>query len=154
MMVITAKVKKRNILILLAALIAILAVILFPARRSQDTLNKASEQKITTNEDRVAFLKDCGWDVEPTPAETQEVVIPAQENDVFTRYNELQKSQGYDLQPLAGKTVKRYVYEIKNHPDAAGTYRATLLIHRDRIVGGDVASTEQGGKMYGLQSPA
>lgn len=154
MMVLTAKVKKRNILIFLAAVAAILAVLFLPGKKQQETSGAEVVEKVVTNEDRVAFLKNLGWEVNPSPAETQEVLIPAEQNEVFSRYNELQKSQGYDLSDLAGKTVKRYVYEITNHPDAAQPYRATLLVHKDKVVGGDVASIAAGGTMHSLQFPS
>lgn len=152
-MVVTAKLKKRNILILLAVLAAILAVLFIPGRKTNETAGTSAAEKVETNEQRVAFLQNLGWEVEESPVETQEVTIPAEENEVYTRYNELQKSQGYNLNDFAGKTVKRYVYEIKNHPDAAGTYRATLLVHKGRVIGGDVASTDAGGQMHSLQMP-
>ena len=153
-MVLTAKVKKRNILIFLAAVAAILAVLFLPGKKQQEASGSELMEKVVTNEDRVAFLKNLGWEVSPSPTETQEVLIPAEQNEVFGRYNELQKSQGYELSDLAGKAVKRYVYEITNHPDTTQPYRATLLVYKDRVVGGDVASTAAGGTMHGLQFPS
>lgn len=153
MMVVTAKVKKRNILIVLAAVLAILAVLFIPGKKTEQPTAAAVTDKAETNEQRIAYLQSLGWEINPTPAETQEVMIPADASEVFERYNELQKSQGYDLNDYAGKAVKRYVYEITNYPEASGSYRATLLVHKGRIIGGDVASTEAGGTMHSLQMP-
>lgn len=153
MMVVTAKLKKRNILIVIAAIIAILAVLFIPGKKAEQTTAAQVTDKAETNEQRVAFLSSLGWEVNEAPVETQEVMIPAEANEVYERYNELQKSQGYDLDDYAGKSVKRYVYEITNYPDAAGSYRATLLVHKGRIIGGDVASTDAGGVMHSLQQP-
>ena len=154
MMVVTAKLKKRNLLILLAAAAAIIAVLLLPGKQRDKGTSTVPTEKIETNEQRIAFLQDLGWDVEQSPVETQEVVIPTDENEVFLQYNELQKSQGYDLTDYAGRAVKRYVYEIRNHPGDTGTYNATLLIYKGRVIGGDVASTEAGGILHGLQMQA
>lgn len=152
MMVVTAKLNKRNILIVIAAIIAILALLLIPGKKAETTAAQVTD-KAETNEQRVEFLRSLGWEVNEAPVETQEVMIPAEENEVYNRYNELQRSQGYDLNDYAGKSVKRYVYEITNYPDAAGSYRATLLVHKGHIIGGDVASTEAGGVMHSLQQP-
>lgn len=56
-----------------------------------------------TNDGRVKFLTDLGWQVTTSPVETQQVRIPTEVTEVFERYNTLQISQGYDLNPLAGK---------------------------------------------------
>lgn len=151
MMVVTARLKKRNLLIAIAATIAILAVLLIPKNSRKDTTTSV---KIETNEQRVAFLQELGWEVEQDPVQTQEIVIPTEDSDVYQRYNDLQKSQGYDLNACAGKVVKRCVYKVTNHPDTTGDYYATLLIHKGRVVGGDVASSAADGIMHALQRPA
>lgn len=151
MMVVTAKVKKRKILIIFAAIIAIIATLLIPGKKEKNSMSVQTNGKIETNEQRIAFLSSMGWDVEDSPIDTQTVIIPTEESEVYRRYNELQKSQGYDLNNYTGKTAKRYVYKVKNHPDATGTYHATILICNGQIIGGDVASTEVGGRMHSLQ---
>ena len=75
-------------------------------------------------------------------------------NNVFTRYNQLQQSQNYDLAPYAGKTVKRYVYAVTNYPDGQQDWYATVLVQGGEVIGGDVSSTRQGGKMHGFAMPA
>ena len=151
MMVITKKVRKRDLWILLAAVAAIAAVLLIPGRKKApaDTVWKAE-----TNEQRVAFLSSFGWEVEPSPVRTQELRVPTGENAVFSRYNELQKYQGYDLTQYAGKTVKRYIYKITNYPGSDEGWYATVLVSGSRVVGGDVASAKKGGIMHSLKMPA
>ncbi len=153
MMVITAKMKKRNIFIILAAIVALLLLLFRPSGNAGTAANSDVSHKADTNEDRIAFLESFGWKVEPSPKESQDVRIPSGENEVFSRYNELQKSQGYDLSRYAGKTAKRYVYKITNHPDG-GEYYATVLVRDGTVIGGDVASSEPGGKMHGFSMPA
>lgn len=154
MMVITAKVKKRNIAIIIAAIAAILLFLLLPGKSESKTTGTNAGIKAETNEQRIAFLESFGWTAEASPIETQEVRIPDEENEIFARYNELQKSQGYDLSEYAGKNVKRYVYHITNHPDADGNYQATILVYKGKIIGGDVASTDAGGKMHSFNTPS
>ena len=54
----------------------------------------------------------------------------------------------------AGKTVKRYVYAVTNYPDGAQDWYATVLVQGGEVIGGDVSSTRQGGKMHGFAMPA
>ena len=106
-----------------------------------------------SNEDRIAYLQSFGWQVQETPTETQEVRIPEEVNDVFTRYNQLQQSQGFDLSRYGGKAVKRYVYTITNSPGGSQDHCATVLVYRNKIIGGDVASRAEGGRMHGFAMP-
>ena len=101
-------------------------------------------------EARVKFLTDLGWEVTTSPAEATEVRIPRNDDQIFARYNELQKSQGYDLAKYAGKRVMRYVYRINNYPNAKEPVYATLLIYKDKIIGGDITDTTPGGKVQGF----
>ena len=106
-----------------------------------------------TNEQRVAYLNSLGWQVEPEPVKTQQVIVPADPSEVFLRYNELQISQGYDLLQYSGKELTRYVYRITNYPDESGVYYATLLVKDGQVVGADVASSAKTGVMHGLKMP-
>ena len=105
------------------------------------------------NAARAAFLSSFGWTGSEEPVEEAEVAIPAEFTDVYKGYNALQQSQGFDLSSYAGKTVKRYVYQVLNYPDTTDSYYATLLVYQDQVIGGDVAAASQDGIMQGLQYP-
>ena len=151
MLVMTTKVDKRKLLIAAAALLAAIAGLLFlGGNDSQPTAAMTSPATVDTNEARVKFLTDLGWEVTTSPAEATEVKIPRDNDEVFARYNELQKSQGYDLTKYAGKKVMRYVYKINNYPDAKEPVYATLLVYKDRIIGGDITDTTPGGRVQGF----
>ena len=152
MMVITAKMKKRNLILILVAIAAILFLIFRPSGKTGTTTGTYISQKADTNENRIAFLESFGWKVEPSPTECQDVRIPTGDNEVFSRYNELQKSQGYDLSQFAGKTAQRYVYKITNHPDS-NQYYATIIVRDGVVIGGDVSSSDSSGKMHGFSMP-
>lgn len=153
MMVFTAKVKKKNLIILGAAILAILLVILWPGKKDAGNGTPPAEMDASQNEDRVRFLESFGWQVSPEPAETGSVRVPEEENEIFTRYNALQKSQGYDLAQYAGKVLKRYVYEVLNGSQDGEACRATLFVYKNRIVGGDVSCAGPEGKMHGFRMP-
>ena len=150
MLVMTAKVDKKKIAVILAAAVLLIAGILMLAGggRSQSTATA-----VGSNDARVAFLKNFGWDVAASPTESSQVRIPSEPSEVFDRYNALQKSQGYDLSAFAGKTVMRYVYRINNYPGATEPVYATLLVYKNQIIGGDVTDTAAKGVVRGFTMP-
>jgi hypothetical protein len=148
----TAKVDKMKIILILGAVAALILglILLFGGGTDQPT----AAPSLGTNDGRVKFLTDMGWDVVVSPTESGQIKIPAQSSEVFDRYNALQKSQGYDLTPFAGKAVMRYVYRIKNFPGATDPVYATLLIYKDQVIGGDVADTSARGVVRPLKMPS
>ena len=149
MMVMTARVHKKKLILVLAALAAVilLGVLLFSGSDTQ-----TAAPSLASNDGRVKFLESLGWQVNASPKESGQVRIPETTNEVFDRYNALQKSQGYDLTPFAGKTVMRYVYQVKNFPNATDPVYATLLIYKDQVIGGDITDTSPTGAIQGLKS--
>ena len=159
MVILTAKVSKGKlaaIVLLILFVVVLLAVLLKNADEptpGTDGEQTVSASEVRTNEDRVAYLAQFGWEVPAEPVQTQEVRIPTDPSDVFERYNDLQLAQGFDLHNYAGKTVRRYVYEIENYPGGDGQYYATLLICKGAVIGGDVCAAEKGGVMHGFAMP-
>nr|WP_207751978.1 DUF4830 domain-containing protein [Pseudoflavonifractor phocaeensis] len=111
------------------------------------------ENRVSTNEDRVAYLQRYGWQVDPDPLSVEELLLPEVFDERYTAYLDLQAQQGFDLTACAGKRVKRYVYQITNYPTGETGIQAGLLIFRDTVVGGDVLSTALDGFMHGLTMP-
>ena len=152
MMVMTAKVNlKKTLLALVAVAILVLSLILLLG--GKDTTQTAAPAP-SANDGRVKFLQDFGWDVTNSPTESSQVRIPEQTGEVFDRYNQLQKSQGYDLSQYAGKTVMRYVYQVNNYPGASEPVYAPLLIRKNQIIGGDITDTSAKGKIQGFKKTA
>ncbi len=152
MVVMTAKVNLKRILMLLGLAAAVLMVLIYLLGGSQETLAPATE-KVPDNDSRVAFLKSFGWEVVNSPKESGQVLIPQETNPVFERYNALQKCQGYDLSKFAGKKVMRYVYTVENYPGATEPVYATLLVFKNKVIGGDVTDTAPGGKIGPFEMP-
>lgn len=152
MFVLTAKISKTKLIALGLLLLAVIAliVVLAGSNGSTDTAPNG-----TTNDDRVAYLATFGWSVNATPTQTQKVRIPeSNDNRVFSRYNELQISQGFDLTKYAGQDVMRYVYEILNYPEADAPIFATVLVSDGRIIGGDITNSASDGVIHGFKKPA
>jgi hypothetical protein len=152
MLVMTTKVDKKKIFLILGAIAAVIIglILLFGGGDDSQTTGAPS---LATNDGRVKFLTDFGWDVVVSPTESGQIKIPAESSEVFDRYNALQKSQGYDLSQFAGKVVMRYVYRIKNYPGATDPVYATLLIYKDQVIGGDVTDTSAKGVVRPLKMP-
>ena len=152
MMVMTAKVDMKKIILALAAVAAVIVgLVLLFGGDSEAAATAAGT--VTSNDARVKFLSDFGWQVSASPTESSQVRIPATQTEVFERYNALQKSQGYDLSQYAGKTVMRYVYKVNNYPNATEPVYATLLVYKNQVIGGDITNTAAQGKIHGFQMP-
>ena len=120
-----------------------------------DVVNN-SNKKITdlaaeNNEQRINYLNQFGWEVNQEPSEIVEVAIPTEFNDVYERYNVIQKKQGFDLSPYRGKTVKRWTYDVANYPDNRPNVKANILVYENKIIGGDIYSLELDGFMHGFK---
>ncbi len=156
MLIFTAKVPRRPIAIgaAFAALVCCcaLALNLSPV---QETSAPASPSRkgVRTNRDRVEFLAAYGWEVAEEPIATQELIIPEEMDDSYDEYLDLQESQGFDLEKLAGKRVKRYTYEILNYPTGETGVQASLLLRNGTVVGGEVLSPRLDGFLHGLAMP-
>ena len=108
MFVMTAKLSKPKLISAAVILIAVIAALVMAFTGKKDPA--ASLPKGNTDSERAAYLATFGWSIDAIPKETQTVTIPdARDNKVFARYNDLQKDQGFDLLPYAGKEVTRYV---------------------------------------------
>ena len=108
---------------------------------------------VRTNEDRVAYLEQYGWTVDPEPAAVEELLIPETFDETYAQYLELQSSQGFDLTKYCGKRVKRYAYTITNYPTGETGVQAGLLIYKNTVIGGEVLSSQLDGFIHGLALP-
>ena len=99
-----------------------------------------------------AFLASHGWSVAPEPPEITDILIPESFNDVFSSYNLLQISQGYDLTPLQGQTVQKYTFRISEYPGLPKDEHviANVLMKNGEIVGGDICCVRMDGFMHGF----
>ena len=153
MMVMTAKVNFKKIMLALTAAAALLLALILLVGEGNSQAAPTGAPAPSSNDGRVKFLTDFGWDVTTSPTESSQVKIPEETSEVFDRYNNLQKSQGYDLSKFAGKNVMRYVYKLNNYPGATEPVYATLLVYKGQIIGGDVTDTAAKGHIRGFKMP-
>lgn len=117
---------------------------------SENAAEAVSFEKVKTNEDRIALLGSYGWEVEAAPTEEADITIPAEFDRVMESYNALQKQQGFDLEKYRNRDMKRYTYRITNFEGYNGTVYANLLVYKNRVVAGDICSSDVNGFIYGL----
>ena len=152
MMIMTAKVNIKKVLIVLGAIAAlIIGIIALFGGDDTTTTSATTSPAVSDNDSRVNFLKDFGWEVATSPVESSQVRIPSETSEVFDRYNQLQQAQGYDLSHYAGKKVMRYVYKVTNYPGATDPVYATVLVYKNQIIGGDVTNTASSGKIQSFK---
>lgn len=144
--------------VLLVALVTLIALIAFvpelqPAAATAATAGQDGirYEDVKTNEDRIRFLSQFGYLVQEKEKECVSVRLPEEFDKVFTAYNELQRAQGLDLAPYAGRTAERYTYVITNYEGYEGEVLANLLVFRGRVIGGDVCSADSGGFLHGFE---
>ena len=151
MMVMTAKVDSKKIMLILAAIAALVLSVILLLGGGEENAAPTGASQVSNNDARVQFLSDLGWEVTTSPTQSGQVKIPKDPVEVFDRYNALQKSQGYDLSQFAGKTVMRYVYQVNNYPGATEPVYATVLVYKNQIIGGDITDTAPGGQIRALK---
>lgn len=144
-----------TVLVLSVALLTAL-IILVPTYEpmsvtASETINFS---KIKTNEDRVNFLAQFGWTVAKQPLEEVAVTIPDEFDAVFMEYNNLQKELGLDLSRYKRKDVMRYTYQVNNYPGYDGVVYASVLVYKNKVIGGDLCSADVNGFVTSLKGEA
>ena len=137
--------KKANkaILFLILAIILVLAAFFWSKAQAE---NKTDEMfTMSTNAERVEFLNEQGWIVNPDPVSKETVIVPSVYEGIYADYAELQKQQGFDLEKYQGSEVTVIKYQVLNYPDFPEYVTATMMICNDRLIGSDVSlETEDG----------
>ena len=157
MFVFSLKSNKKRIVIMAVMLIMIFCALFFTRNSKMPASRDAGiNLKASTAEERIAFLSQFGWKIKEDPVKVEEVVIPSQFNETYENYNRIQQTQNLDLEKYAGKTVKKWTYDVENYPgyeSENGCIRANLLIYEGAVIGGDISSLEQNAFMQGFDFP-
>ncbi len=145
-MVFSVKANKKKII----AVVVIIALAIFGVLLLPKVTEEPEEFKGETNSERIEFISSFNWVVSEEPVDSREVTIPATFSEVYTAYNAMQMSQGFDLKPYAGQICTQYVYVIENYPNETREVHLTLLVYGGQIIGGDVSCAEVDGFMHGF----
>lgn len=123
--------------ILLLVTLAVLAALAWFVTTAKEEAEIDKQFTFEGNAERVSFLNSYGYIVEPDP-EREDITVPAEFNAAFEKYNEMQKEQGFDLAPYAGREVMRYTYRILNYPDCPDNVFINLLFDDHRLIAADI----------------
>ncbi len=154
MIIFTARIPKRRLLAgTSAALCCVFAVLAFALTLGGRAVAASAEVKnIKDNDDRLAYLSGLGWQTSSQPIATEELLIPEEFDESYTGYLQLQADQGFDLTQYKGRRVKRYTYQLTNYPAQDEPVQISLLIYKNRVVGGQIQSSS-GSFLHGLSLP-
>ena len=155
MFIVTARLPKKRLLTVGTILLCLCAVLLGwrSAPDSAAASAPAELRGVRDNEDRIHFLQSLGWEVSDQPVLEEELLIPEEFDHSYTDYLALQTGQGFDLTQYCGKRVTRYTYEITNYPTGQEGVQVSILIYKNRVIGGEVVSPTADGFLHGLNRP-
>ena len=150
MFIVHFKLHKRTVLA--AALLIITALTLASVLPG---CHPVSDQPVAaeTEEQRLTYLADLGWQVEPQPLETLDLQLPSPLGDEWADYALLQEQQSLPFSQFAGQTVRRYTYKVTNFPNVEKGVQVNLYVCSGQLIGGDVISTGKDGFQQGLAFP-
>lgn len=123
-----------------------------PVTATSDTNSDIKYFKLKDVGDMNEFIASLGWTVEQNPIEIVDVVIPNEFNNVYLKYNAIQKEQKLNLEKYKGKTAKRYTYVVTNYPDTTQTVYLNLIIYKNKVIAGDVCSADVNGFIHGIKN--
>lgn len=135
MLLVNFRLKKSMIAVLGLCVAVVLAFLVFTANnapKGSDTL------------DRLAYLSKLGYSIDDASEIETEIKIPEDFGEIYAKYNETQIKAGFDLTDYSGQKATMYTYSVSNYKDLKGVY-ANLIVVKDKIVGGDISSIENGG---------
>ncbi|MBE6960880.1 MAG: DUF4830 domain-containing protein [Ruminococcaceae bacterium] len=152
MFILTARLSRKKIfrILLITLTIPLILLLCFMPRASEDT---EAEPVLKNNADRIAYLQSLGWDVEPEPTESLQLLLPETLPDNYIAYNQIQLAQGFDLNTCCGKQLTRYTYTVNNYPNYPKGVQLNLYICSDRVAAGDIIATGANGFQAGIHFP-
>lgn len=153
MIILTARLPKIKFPAQMAmATAAVSALLIFGL--TEEPYESAMSSQQQAEDQRLLFLWNYGWEVEPLPLSSQTLLIPDPLDQHYEEYILLQTEQGFpSLHLYAGEEVQRYTYLITNYPSGEEGVQVNLLLHQGVIIGGEVLSPQVNGFLHGLDMP-
>ena len=147
MFTINLKLTKRFITAVILVLMAVLLLIFIVVRNSAKTSRVAVQ--CDTEASVKEYIESFGYII--GELKTDEIIIPDVFNDVYNNYNNIQKSQGFDLSEYRGKTVVRYTYCVYNFSEKSDNVYAEVLVFDGTVIAADFYSTALDGFIIALK---
>ena len=139
---------KENFTHILFLILVGLVLILWGRLIAGEFITNAATRGLNTTQDRVRCAESYGWQVDPTSETQENVYIPQEFDDVYNRYNRLQRMCGFDLYKYRGKGVIRYTFRALNFPwsEDAEVF-VNILVYDGKMIGGDCMTVALDGFM-------
>lgn len=148
---------------IICAAVAALVIFLMPDTEHSVTVNgNVSEYEsgkirfdgIKDIDGVIRFAESLGYSVDKASVESAEVKIPSQTDAVLEEYNNLQKSQGFNLMKYKNKKVIRYTFKVTKLPDEQtlpeDDVLLTVILYKDKVAGGDLYFTGKDARVKGI----
>lgn len=110
----------------------------------------SGREDMSTQEGRLRFISELGWQADPGSEQHQGVLIPDALDGIMAEYNAMQLQQGYDLNRHLGERCEQYSYVLTNYPDSATVY-ITLYVQGRQLIAGDIHTASINGFMHGIE---
>lgn len=136
----TFKMNSKQIFGLILLLTGIVVVLItFLTNHPAKPAYKSEGIRCSTTQERVDYINSFDLKTD-SKEESKEIIIPEQFNDVYNKYNEIQKQQNFDLTDYKGKTAVMYTYNITNYKDNDNVI-ANLIVYDGILIGADLCDT-------------
>lgn len=130
---------KKTIMFLVAVAVAIVSMVVAVRFSRNETGITDFGNDFSNQTTRISYLNLCGLDAENEVQ--KDIKIPCEFSQVYQKYNEIQKQQGFDLSDYRGKSVRLFRY-------TAGDFTAELIVDEDDLIAG--GAFDKDGNMYAL----
>lgn len=129
---------KENLTHILFLILVGMVLLLWGRLMMDEFTANAATKGLFTTKDRVRCAESFGWQVDAADETWEKVYIPKEFDDVYKRYNRLQKLCGFDLYKYRGKGVIRYTFRALNfpYPENAEAF-VNILVYEGTMIGGD-----------------
>lgn len=97
------------------------------------------------------YLLVCGWETSSEKIRMESIVIPDEFSEVYSQYNEIQKSQGFDLSSHRGEKAVLVTCPITNYEDRDDVY-AELILSDTNLIGAALVSDSSDGFVKPLKN--
>lgn len=136
---------KRNFVICAVCIIALLVIAAFIAQGG------SAKGIYDSIDNQLEYARSFGWEVSEKPTKVQKFYISDSLDSDLKRYNEIQISQGFDLNDLRGCEVVRYTYSVSNYPNCSTGIFLNLVVYDGNIVAADIESAEGEGFIHSIE---
>ena len=145
MQIVTFKLKPKQIFGIILALTGLTVIILtFLSNHNGKPASVSASISCASEEERRDYLTSLGYSFDKN-VKKKKITVPSEFNEVYEKYNGVQKEQGFDLEKYKGKEAVLYTYNITNYKDNKNVI-ADLIVADGMLIGADLCdpSAENG----------